>query len=135
MQKALRGLVWGVTFVTLAGVGQAQFGPPDGRYQPDTVTALVNRVHGDLNRGYAVWRLSHGERGRLNHAERQLRDFEKHWRRGKFDQGNLNGAIGAVQKVVDKNHLAGRERDALWNDVAQLQRMREAYDRRDIGYR
>jgi hypothetical protein len=35
--------------------------------------------------------------------------------------------------VLDNNRLTGRERDALWSDVEQLRRMREAYDRHEIG--
>jgi hypothetical protein len=128
-------LLAGVTFLTMANMAQAQFGPPNGRYQPPSVTALIDRVHGDLNRGFAVWHLSHGDRDRLSHAERQLRDFAKHWERAKFDKGNLDGAIGAIQHVLNDNHLAGRERDALFNDAEDLRRMREAYDRHEIGYR
>jgi len=36
--------------------------------------------------------------------------------------------------VVDNNHLSGRERDALYNDLDQLRNMREAYNRHEIGY-
>src|ERR1700677_299436 len=107
--------------VTLVGTGQAQFGP-EGRYRPEAVSAIVDRVHEDLNRGYEVWHLRHGDRERLNHAERELRDFAKHWEHGKFDRGNLDGATGDVQKVIDDNHLSGRERDALWNDLEELRR-------------
>ena len=133
--QLLRGLSLTAAFLTLASVAPAQFGPPNGRYQPDSVSALVERVHSDLNRGYDVWHLSHGDRDRLTHAEHQLRDFAKQWHRGKFDKGNLDDAIGAVQHVLDNNHLHGGERDALWNDVEELRRMREAYDRHEIGYR
>jgi hypothetical protein len=118
--------------VALAATGQAQFGP-DGRYRPEAVAAIVDRAHEDLNRGYAVWQLRKGDRERLTHAERQLRDFANHWQHGKFDKGNLDGAIETVQKVIDDNHLSGRERDALWNDVEELRRMRAAYDRHEIG--
>ena len=111
----------------------AQFGPPGGPYQPDSVSGLIDRVHDDLNRGYDVWHLRGSDRDRLNHAEHQLRDFSKAWRNGKFDKGELDEAIGAVQHVLDNNHLTGRERDNLWNDVESLRRMREAYDRHEIG--
>jgi hypothetical protein len=47
----------------------------------------------------------------------------------------LDGSIGAIQHVLDDNHLRGGERDALWNDVGELRGMREAYDRHEIGYR
>ena len=124
-----------ITFLALAAVGQAQPGPPEGRYRPDWVSGLIDRVHYDLDRGYAVWRLSGGDRDRLTHAEHQLRDFAKKWYRGKFDKGELDEAIGAVQHVLDNNHLSGRERDTLWSDVEELRRMREAYDRHEISYR
>ena len=135
MPRLLYGFCLSIALLTLGTPVPAQFGPPEGHYRPDAVTALVDRVHDDLNRGYAVWRLSGGDRDRLTHAEHQLRDFEKHWRRGKFDKGNLDSAIAAVQHVLDNNHLSGRERDALWSDVEELRRMREAYDRHEIGYR
>jgi hypothetical protein len=134
MQQTMPGLIGVVILTTLASTGQAQFGP-EGRYRPETVSALIERVHADLNRGNAVWHLGGGDRGLLTRAERQLHDFAEHWRHGKFDKGNLNRSIGDIQKVVEENHLSGRERDALWNDVEELRRMREAYDRHEIGSR
>jgi hypothetical protein len=135
MKKRLGKFAAGVLFAALVTSAQAQLGPSNGRYRPESVAALIERVHVDLDRGYAVWHLRHGDRDRLTHAERQLRDFARRWREGKFDKGNLNGAIGSIQHVIDDNHLRGGERDALWNDVEELRRMREAYDRREIGYR
>lgn len=134
MKNASRMLVSVVTIWISLGIGQAQYGP-EGRYHPDRVSELIQRVHEDLNRGYEVWHLRGGDRDRLTHAEHQLRDFARHWRRGKFDKGNLDSAISAVQHVLDNNRLSGRERDALWSDVGELRRMREAYDRHEIGYR
>lgn len=112
----------------------AQFGPRE-LYRPESVTALVDRVHEDLNRGYEVWHLSNGDRDRLTHAEHQLQNFARDWSRGKFDKGDLDQSIAAVQHVLDNNRLNGRERDALWSDVEQLRKMREAYDRHEIGGR
>jgi hypothetical protein len=93
----------------------------------------VEKVHSDLNRGYDQWHLSKGDRDRLNNAEKQLREFSSDWRRGKFDKGNLDDAISAVQHVLDNNHLSGEARDELSNDVDQLRAMREAYNRHEIG--
>jgi len=102
-------------------------------YQPDSVSALVDHVHEDLNHGYSVWHVSRRDRDRLNHAESQLRNFSMEWRKGKFDKGNLDDAISDTQHILDRNHLSGAERDALWSDVEQLRKMREAYDRHEIG--
>ncbi len=132
MRQMLRGLLGAVILVWLAATGHAQYGT-EGRYRPEAVAGIIDHVHQDLIRGYAVWHLGKGDRDRLNHAERQLRDFANHWQHGKFDRANLNGAMADVQKVIDDNHLSGRERDALWNDIEELRRMREAYDRHEIG--
>jgi hypothetical protein len=135
MKKIPAKLVAWMSLVALSVVAQAQFGPPGSRFRPESVSALIDRVHEDLNRGYGVWHLRHGDRERLTRAEHQLRDFARHWHNGRFDKGNLDGAIGAIQRVLDGNHLRGGERDALWNDVGELRRMREAYEHHEIGYR
>ena len=133
MRKTFIGLMLASTFVAFGTMAQAQWGAPNGPYRPDAVSAIVERVHVDLNHGYNVWNLSNGDRDRLTHAERQLRDFSARWRQGRFDKGNLDGAISSVQHVLDVNHLNGRERDELWRDVEQLRQMRAAYDRHEIG--
>jgi len=116
-----------------AAVANAQY--RDHRYDPDSVSGLIERVHVDLDRAYNAWHVSGGERGRLNHAENELRDFAKKWHRGRFDKGELDDAIAAVQHVLDNNHMNGREREALSEDVGQLRAMREAYDRHEIRER
>ncbi len=132
MRHFVQAFIMTASLVAFAAVAQAQWGR-DGAYRPESVSALIDRVHADLNRGYGVWHISHGDRDRLTHAEHQLRDFAKDWRRGKFDKGDLDDSISAIQHVLDNNHLNGRERDALSEDVSQLRRMREAYDRHEIG--
>ena len=44
MKKLLGMLVMGVMFVMLASIADAQFGPPNGRYRPESVSALIERV-------------------------------------------------------------------------------------------
>jgi len=115
------------------GVAYAQFGGPESKYHPEAVTSLVERVHSDLNAGYSRWHLSGGDHDRLNGAEKKLREFAKDWEKAKFDKGDLDDSIAAIQHVLDNNHLEGAERDALSDDVGQLRRMREAYDHHEIG--
>ena len=129
----MRRILMVAAMAAIAMVAHAQYGPEGGPYQPDSVSGLIDRVHGDLNDGYRVWKMHGGDRDRLNGAEKELREFAQQWRRGKFDKGKLDSAISSIQHVLDNNHLAGRERDALWNDVEQLRAMREAYDRHEIG--
>jgi len=120
-----------LVFGTLA---QAQFSD-EHRYDPDSVSALIDRVHVDLDHAYGAWHFSRGDRNRLNHAEKELRDFAEQWHRNRFDKGKLDDAISSIQHVLDNNHVPPRERDALSDDVAQLRNMREAYDRHEIGPR
>jgi hypothetical protein len=107
----------------------AQFG---ARYDARAVSDLVDRVHADLNRAYGVHHFSGDDRDRLNHAEKELREFAQKWDRGKFDKGQLDGAISAIQHALDNNKMPPDSRDAIAYDVSQLRSMREAYDRREI---
>ena len=111
----------------------AQYGR-EWRHGPRSFSALVDQVHTDLNRSYGGWRFTTGDRKRLDHAEHELRDFAKKWYRGRFDKGELDEAIEGIQHVLDNNHMDPRDRDALYDDLAQLRGMREAYNRHNIGY-
>jgi len=133
MRRMFKVMLFGIMLVSFCAIGQAQYGPPGGPYRPDRVNALVEKVHIDLNRGYNQWHLSRGDEKRLTKAEERLHEFARDWREARFNKGALDASIGDIQHVLDKNHLSGRERDELWNDVERLRHMREAYDRREIG--
>ena len=122
-----------VTVMLLAygPVAHAQF--EDGpRYDAHSVSALVDRVHTDLDHAYGVWHFSKDDREHLNRAEKELREFSQTWDKGKFDVGRLDNAIGSIQHVLDSNKLPEGDRTAISDDVTQLHRMREAYKNHDI---
>jgi hypothetical protein len=125
------GLIAGM----LLACGSAAYAQFDGgpRYDAHSVTALVDRVHSDLDHAYSVWHFSNDDRDRLNHAEKELREFAQTWEKGKFDVGRLDDSIGSIQHVLDNNKLPESDRAALSEDVTQLHRMREAYKNHDIG--
>src|ERR1700722_8179148 len=113
-------------------LAHAQFeGGP--RYDAHSVSALVDRVHTDLDHAYGVWHFSNDDRDRLNKAEKELREFAQTWDKGKFEVGRLDDSIGSIQHVLDNNKLPEADRTALSDDVGQLRRMREAYKNHDIG--
>lgn len=116
----------------LAPCAPAQF-ERENRYSPSDVSAMVDRVHDDLNHAYGVWHFSDADRDRLNHAEKELREFAEHWSKARFDKGNLDDAISAIQHVLDNNRMPPQDRDALSDDVARLRRMRDAYEHHEIG--
>jgi hypothetical protein len=128
MHRLYAILIVGVA-LAIGPVANAQFG---ARYDSRAVTDLVDRVHTDLERAYGVHHFSGDDRGRLNHAEKELREFAQKWDRGKFDKGQLDDAISAIQHALDNNKMPPNARDAISYDVSQLRGMREAYDRREI---
>jgi hypothetical protein len=114
-----------------ASLAHAQFdGGP--RYDAHSVSVLADRVHSDLDHAYSAWRFSKDDRDRLNHAEKELREFVQKWEDHKFDKGPLDDAIGTIQGVLDHNRLRQQDRAAISDDITQLRRMREAYDRHEI---
>jgi len=115
--------------VALMPVAGAQFGV---QYDSRSVSDLVDQVHRDLDRAYGVHHFSGEDRDRLNHAEKELRDFVQKWDRGKFDKGQLDGAIDAIQHALDNNKMPAHARDAISADLSQLRKMREAYNRHEI---
>ena len=115
----------------VSSTAYAQFGPQE-RYRPSEVTALVDRVHEDLDHAYRAAHFSNSDRDRLNDAEKKLRDFAGKWDKGRFDKGELDESISSLQHVLDNNRLPDRERDALSEDVNQLRQMREAWDHHEI---
>jgi hypothetical protein len=118
--------------LTFGPIVRAQFdGGP--RYDGHSVTALVDRVHSDLDHAYRMRHFSHDDRERLNHAEKELREFSQTWDKGKFDIGRLDDAIGSIQHVLDNNKLPENDRTAISDDVTQLHRMRDAYKSHDIA--
>jgi len=119
------GILW-------TGLGRAQFSPGP-KYDPSEVTALVDRVHSDLNHAYSVFHFSGDDRERLNKAEKESRDFAQKWSKGKFDKGQLDGVISSIQHVLDNNKLPADTRDSISKDLDQLRSMRDAYDRHEIG--
>jgi len=99
-----------VAGMLLAGrpLAHAQFdGGP--RYDAHSVSALVDRVHTDLDHAYRVRHFSNDDRERLNHAEKDLREFAQTWDKGKFDVGRLDDAISSIQHVLDDNKLPESE--------------------------
>ena len=119
------------SFFICATLATAQFAP-EAKYDPASVSALVDRVHADLNQAYGVRHFSDSDRDRLNHSEKELRDFAQKWQAGHFDKGQLDGAVESIQHVLDNNKIRPGERDVLSDDVAQLRLMRDAHDRHEI---
>jgi hypothetical protein len=133
VHNKLRITLLAAALLTFGAIANAQYGAPNGPYQPGRVEELIQKIHADLVAGYASWHVTGGDRHRLDEAEKNLHKFAERWRVGEFDKGRLDGSIHSIQKIINDNHLIGPARDNLWADVERLREMRAAYDRREIG--
>ena len=125
----------------VAGGAQAQYGNgPDPRYGRNggyrddgyrnnngRYGDPVSRTLADLD---AAERYAGGGYGRRSPREfdqvrRDLIRFGENARRGKFDRGKLDSAIGRLQKIVNSNWLRGNEREMLARDLYALRDFRQ----------
>jgi hypothetical protein len=100
----------GSAFLLLAVSANAQHNYRNGG-------GILERVRADLDRAESHSYGNGGDRKRFNNVRQELNDFRR--------SGNpheLNEAISKLQKVVNDNRLAPRDRDILADD---LYRMRE----------
>ena len=95
-------------------------------------TALFARTVSDLDRAASSGYYRGGDRRRIDNARRDLWDFQSRLRQGRFDRGELDEAIGNVQKVINMRSLDYRDRGALENDVERLREFRASQS--DRGY-
>jgi hypothetical protein len=104
-------------------------------HEPQTVPALIDSVLADLNSAYREQRFNGAERGRIDYAELQLRDFAKQWHRGWFDKGELEDAIDSIQHVLEGSFQMSEPRDRtddmrgqLLERLERLQAISTTYD-------
>ena len=99
--------------------------------------SIVGQTHADLEQAMTSGFLSHGDRKTLQHAQKDLYDFERAWSRGRFSRHELDEAIGRIQSVADRGRLPYEARDMLQADANQLRDLRggRAYGGRPYGYR
>ena len=77
---------------------------------------------------------AYGSRGRIKRARKDVYDFQRRWKEGRFDRHELDEAIGSVQRVVDSSSIDQRDRYALLNDLARMREFRASRGRYDRGW-
>ena len=134
------GLAAGVP--AFAQYGDPYYRPVDrGPYYDNRVEnrqpSIIEATQRDLDRAASNPYLSGGTRGRIDHARKELWDFQRAWSRGRFDKGELDEAIGAVNSVVNSASLDYRDRRVLTDDLYRMRDFRAArgYAPGYYGYR
>lgn len=114
----------GFSLLLSAGLASAQYrdrGPyRDDYFRGDVISRALDHVSN--SRSYS--RVDHHERGHLDQAQRDLRIFQQHWRRGNFDKDRLDGAIENIRDLADSRQVNARERELLMRDVRDLREFR-----------
>lgn len=75
-----------------------------------------DHVQGDLDRAAGSY-ISPDAHRRIDHARKEVWDFQRKLAAGKYDKHNLDGAISAVNHVVENPSLNYRDRQNLQQDL------------------
>ena len=92
---------------------------------------MFERVRGDLDHVQSVTFPFSPDQYRLNRVKQELNELQAKLAENRYDQPELDDVISAMQRVVSDNHLSGRDRDLLNDDLSRLRAFREHHD----GYR
>ncbi len=87
---------------------------------------VINQVRADLERAASSSFYAHAQRGRFDHALRELNRFEDRLRRGKFDKGPLDEVISDTSHLSRARELEPRMRDMLARDANELRAFRSS---------
>ena len=112
------------SFLVLTASAQYYPRGGDGRYSDSddygrNRGGVFDRVRADLDRAESASYPNGGDRNRFNKVREELNEFQRSGNRGE-----LNEAISALQKVVNKNRLSYQDRDVLNQDLYQLRDFR-----------
>jgi len=92
---------------------------------------MFERVRGDLDHVQSVTFPFSADQYRLNKVKQELNELQAKYAENRYDQPELDDVISAMQRVVSDNHLSGRDREMLNDDLNRLRAFRERHD----GYR
>jgi hypothetical protein len=92
---------------------------------------MFDRVRDDLDHIQSVTFPFSADQYRLTKVKQELNELQAKMAENRYDQPELDDVISAMQRVVSDNHLSGRDREMLNDDLNRLRNFREHHD----GYR
>jgi len=92
---------------------------------------MFERVRDDLDHVQSVTFPFSADQYRLTRVKQELNELQAKYAGNRYDQPELDDVISALQRVVSDNHLSGRDREMLGDDLNRLRAFREHHD----GYR
>jgi hypothetical protein len=92
---------------------------------------LFERVRADLEHIQSVTPVFSGDEYRLVRVREELGELQRKYEDHGYDSAKMEDVVAAMQRVVSDNHLAGRDRDMLSDDLTRLREFQDHHD----GYR
>ncbi|HLK17374.1 MAG TPA: hypothetical protein VKT81_00420 [Bryobacteraceae bacterium] len=92
---------------------------------------LFERVRADLDHIQSNTPVFSGDEYRLVRVKEELGELQRKYEDHGYDSEKMEDVIAAMTRVVNDNHLAGRDREMLSDDLSRLRAFQEHHD----GYR
>lgn len=92
---------------------------------------LFDRVRADLDHIQSNTPVFSGDEYRLVRVKQELGELQRKYDDHGYDSEKMEDVVNAMQRVVNDNHLGGRERDMLSDDLNRLRAFQDHHD----GYR
>lgn len=89
---------------------------------------FFQHIREDLDRATSGGSPYRGDAQRLARTKYQLNELQTKMSRGVYDERELNEVMGSLQRVVDSNRLAPRDRDILVEDLKRLDDFRARHE-------
>ncbi len=89
---------------------------------------FFQHIREDLDRATSDASRFGGNRYRLVRTRQQLDELQSKLARGFYDERELNEVMGSLQRIVDSNRLAPRDRNILADDLKQLDDFRVRHE-------
>jgi hypothetical protein len=96
----------------------------EGFRAPDFRQRFFQRIREDLDHVQSVTFPFSNDQYRIARTKQELDELQDKLARGYYDQRELDEVIGAMQRVVQDNRLARRDRDILGDDLDRLRDFR-----------
>jgi hypothetical protein len=120
------------------GVGmQAQPPRDDDRYHRDRDdyyrgdqwrARMFDRVRDDLNHIQTTSFSGIRDEYRLERVKQQLGELQSQLADHRYNERELDDVINTLQRVATDDHVSGRDRDILTDDISRLRQFREHHD-------
>jgi hypothetical protein len=94
---------------------------------------FFERIRQDVEHVQSITFPGTGDEHRVSRTLHELDELQGKLEAGRYDQGELDDVIAALQRVVHDNRLSPRDRDLLWDDLDRLREFRARHS--DYGVR